>query len=355
MKSRGAALRFGDAFVNSFTRQVGDLFRDPSVGTECSCRDFHSRRAGALFRSRGTQGRSQSYGACGGWNGLPWRGILRPVFRMAESQPKEMRKLLDDLGIRCFLTHNDSSFFNRENLPKACALNLILGSKYVVVASAEPEPGVDGWKAVAETLNFAAEQFKSAGLKAGYHNHRLEFTPAANQPLKLRPIEIIAKNTKPTIMMQLDVGTCLEAGLDPVAWIRANPGRILHCIARIGHRTRRRHMRSCSARARRTGKTFSPPRKARAEWNSTWSNKKVAGFRNSIPPGSVSRSFALGIRNDRIYEHRWRLLWVETRFFSRTFGIPQDRVSAALRHCASPNRTSGQRGEFEYTEPNPAS
>jgi sugar phosphate isomerase/epimerase len=27
-------------------------------------------------------------------------------------------------------------------------------------------------------------------------------------------------------MLQLDVGTCLEAGSDPAAWIRANPGRI---------------------------------------------------------------------------------------------------------------------------------
>jgi sugar phosphate isomerase/epimerase len=44
-------------------------------------------------------------------------------------------------------------------------------------------------------------------------------------------MEVIAKNTKPTVMLQLDVGTCLEAGSDPVAWIRGNPGRIrsLHC------------------------------------------------------------------------------------------------------------------------------
>src|SRR5207253_10957906 len=28
------------------------------------------------------------------------------------------------------------------------------------------------------------------------------------------------------ILLQLDVGTCLEAGSDPVAWIRDNPGRI---------------------------------------------------------------------------------------------------------------------------------
>jgi sugar phosphate isomerase/epimerase len=28
------------------------------------------------------------------------------------------------------------------------------------------------------------------------------------------------------VMLQLDVGTCIEAGSDPVAWIRSNPGRI---------------------------------------------------------------------------------------------------------------------------------
>ena len=27
-------------------------------------------------------------------------------------------------------------------------------------------------------------------------------------------------------MLQFDVGTCLEAGADPIAWINANPGRI---------------------------------------------------------------------------------------------------------------------------------
>jgi sugar phosphate isomerase/epimerase len=44
-------------------------------------------------------------------------------------------------------------------------------------------------------------------------------------------MEILAKNTKPSVMLQLDVGTCIEAGADPVAWIKVNPGRIrsMHC------------------------------------------------------------------------------------------------------------------------------
>jgi len=145
-----------------------------------------------------------------------------PYFEWSEAQTKQMRKLLDDLGIRCFSTHNDSSYFSKENLPKARDLNLILGSKYVVMASSKPNPGVGGWKTVADALNAAADQLETSGLKAGYHNHRPEFTAIDGQ----RPMEILAKNTKPTVMLQLDVGTCLEAGSDPVTWIRANPGRI---------------------------------------------------------------------------------------------------------------------------------
>jgi sugar phosphate isomerase/epimerase len=145
-----------------------------------------------------------------------------PYFDWSETQTKQMRKLLDDLGIRCFSTHNSSSYLSPEKIGRARDMNLILGSKYVVMASSDPKPGLDGWKAVADALNAAADQLASSGLKAGYHNHRREFTPVENQ----RPIEILAKNTNPSIMLQLDVGTCLEAGSDPVAWIRANPGRI---------------------------------------------------------------------------------------------------------------------------------
>ena len=145
-----------------------------------------------------------------------------PYLEWTESQTKQMRKLLDDLGIRCFSTHNDSPFLSPEKIGRTRDMNLILGSKYVVLAWSDPKPGLDGWKAIADDLNAASDQLEPSGLKAGYHNHELEFTPLENH----RPIEILAKNTKPSIMLQLDVGTCLEAGSDPVAWIRANPGRI---------------------------------------------------------------------------------------------------------------------------------
>jgi sugar phosphate isomerase/epimerase len=145
-----------------------------------------------------------------------------PYFDWTETQAREMKKLLDDLGLHCYSTHNDSSNFSPDKITRARDLNHLLGSKYLVMASSHSQSSLDGWKTVADSLNSAAEQLEPSGLKAGYHNHQAEFTPIAGT----RPIELLAKNTKPSVMLQLDVGTCIEAGSDPVAWIRSNPGRI---------------------------------------------------------------------------------------------------------------------------------
>jgi len=159
-----------------------------------------------------------------GYQGLEF---YAPYFKWTAAQAKEMRKLLDDLRIRCFSTHNDSEFLSGDKLQHARELNLILGSKYIVMSSSHAKPGPDGWREVADTLNAAAEKVELDGLKVGYHNHQAEWRPVDGA----RPMEILAKSTKPSVMLQLDVGTCIEAGSDPVAWIKANPGRIrsMHC------------------------------------------------------------------------------------------------------------------------------
>jgi sugar phosphate isomerase/epimerase len=150
-----------------------------------------------------------------------------PYFDWTDAQTKDMRKLLNDLGVRCYSTHNNADYLSKDNISKTRDRNQILGCTYVVIASTHAYTDLEGWKAFAGTLNAAAEQLEPSGLKAGYHNHKVEFVPIDG----VRPMEVLAKNTKPTVMLQLDVGTCLEAGADPVTWIRANPGRIhsLHC------------------------------------------------------------------------------------------------------------------------------
>ncbi|MBL8174470.1 MAG: sugar phosphate isomerase/epimerase [Bryobacterales bacterium] len=153
--------------------------------------------------------------------------FFSPYAEWSVEQAKEMRKLMDDLKIKCLSTHNGARSLAAENLGKTMELNRILGSKQVVMASAGRVQGLDGWKKVADVLNEAGAKLKSAGMRAGFHNHQTEFKPIDGT----MPMEVLAKNTDKNVVLQLDVGTCIEAGVDPVAWIKKNPGRIgsMHC------------------------------------------------------------------------------------------------------------------------------
>jgi sugar phosphate isomerase/epimerase len=148
--------------------------------------------------------------------------FFAPYYDWTPAYAGEMKKLMDDVGLRCYSTHNGPKSFTVEGMPHAIELNTALGAKYVVFASAGSPKGIEGWKGVAETLNRAAEQLRSAGLQPGYHNHQLEFKPIDGT----RPMDVLAANTGKDVMLQFDVGTCVEVGADPVAWIQQNPGRI---------------------------------------------------------------------------------------------------------------------------------
>src|SRR5580693_7716342 len=84
-----------------------------------------------------------------GYQGLEFYG---PYFDWSEAQAKQMRKLLDDLGIRCFSTHNNETNLSSTNISRTSEMNLILGSKYVVQASTSSKTHLDEWKSVADNL-----------------------------------------------------------------------------------------------------------------------------------------------------------------------------------------------------------
>ena len=184
-----------------------------------------------------------------------------PYFEWSEAQAKQMRKLLDDLGLRCYSTHNDEDFFSAQKIDKARDLNKILGAKYLVQAWSDPKTGLDAWKQVADNLNAAREKLSSSGLNVGYHNHDAEWNPVEGK----RPIEIIASNTKPSVMLQLDVGTCLEAGV--IQWPGSKPTRAVFApfIARTGRLIQTSATRRCSGKVKPTGKAFSTLPRTTAE------------------------------------------------------------------------------------------
>lgn len=150
-----------------------------------------------------------------------------PYYSWTPQMAKDVRKLLDDLGIRCPSTHNGAASFGADGLSKAIELNQIIGSRYIIMASPGKITGIDDWKALSDRLNSTADKLRPLGMATGFHNHQLEWRPVDGR----RPMDVIASSTSKDVVLQLDVGTCVEAGADPVAWIKANPGRIksIHC------------------------------------------------------------------------------------------------------------------------------
>jgi sugar phosphate isomerase/epimerase len=145
-----------------------------------------------------------------------------PYYQWTPEYARDVRKLLDEVNLKCLSTHNGRNALEAEGLKKAIELNQILGAKTIVMASPGRVANKDDWKKVADILSQAGETLKPLGMRAGYHNHQLEFTEKDG----FRPIQFLAANTPENVTLQFDVGTCMEMGYDPIAWVNANPGRI---------------------------------------------------------------------------------------------------------------------------------
>ena len=148
-----------------------------------------------------------------------------PYLQWTIPYAKDVRTQLDDLGVRCYSTHNSSAaFVPGDTMTKAIELNQVLGARHLIMASPPPNTAsLEDWTRVCGQLTAASETLKPHGLFAGFHNHQIEWKPL---PSGERVMDVIAAKTPQEFILQFDVGTCMEAGADPIAWIKAHPGRI---------------------------------------------------------------------------------------------------------------------------------
>ena len=91
-----------------------------------------------------------------------------------------------------------------------------------VLARLAQQMTLDDWKGTADLLNTAGAKIQKAGLSLGYHNHNVEFAPSAGTT----GMEYLLKNTDPKLVhFEMDVGWVVAAGQDPLALMKAHPGR----------------------------------------------------------------------------------------------------------------------------------
>jgi len=138
---------------------------------------------------------------------------------------KELRKMLDDLGLVCCGTHIGLDTLLGDELKKSIEFNLTLGNKYLVV------PGLaenrrnsrKAWLETAKLFNDIADKLAPHGLFTGYHNHHIEFTAMDGE----LPWDTFFGNTKHEVIMQLDTGNAMHGGADPLPFLSKYPGRAI--------------------------------------------------------------------------------------------------------------------------------
>lgn len=85
----------------------------------------------------------------------------------------------------------------------------------------------DDWKFNADFLNAKGAVLAKSGLKLGYHNHNVEFSPLpGGKPGARTGYEILLARADPALVeFEMDAGWVAAADQDPFALLKAHPGR----------------------------------------------------------------------------------------------------------------------------------
>lgn len=162
--------------------------------------------------------------------GLP--AVLKEVAKMGyegvefagfyEMEAGRLKDELDKNGLQVAGAHIPLNDF-LENLPETIRYNHAIGNRNLI-CPALPEAyrdSIASWRKSAELFNELAAEIGQHGMRLGYHNHTVEFQPMEG----LLPWDIFYENTSSEILMQLDTGNALAAGVDVASFIERYPGR----------------------------------------------------------------------------------------------------------------------------------
>ena len=148
-------------------------------------------------------------------------------------EPKEFRKILDDLGLAMPSGHtvmggqhydaakNDFTDVWKKTVEDAA----LMGQKYVVSPwlDVSLRKNFDDCKRFMEVFNKSGELCKKSGMKFGYHNHDFEFSLRLTS---VKVYDIILQNTDPNLVtQQLDIGNMYNGGGRAVELLKQYPGR----------------------------------------------------------------------------------------------------------------------------------
>lgn len=134
---------------------------------------------------------------------------------------KEMAALLTDLGLKAVSSHVGYNRFT-DHFKEEVEFNHAVGNTHIVLPAYGMQTLEDAKRAV-EDIGKMREAFIREGFEFGYHNHAFEFAPLDETGTTGMDYITSVQDLK----LQPDVFWVKTAGLDPVAFIEQNAGRLL--------------------------------------------------------------------------------------------------------------------------------
>lgn len=151
---------------------------------------------------------------------MGYQGVEFAGYHTWDKKPKDLRKLLDDNGLKCCGTHTQLITLQGDALKHTIELHKELGNKFLICPSLSAKDA-QGWINLAKQFNDIAAKAREDGMLVGYHSHGGDFKKYDGKT----SWEIFYDNTNPEVVHQIDVGNTLGGGGDPFALIKKYAGR----------------------------------------------------------------------------------------------------------------------------------
>lgn len=137
----------------------------------------------------------------------------------------DIRKALDDNGLKCAGSHTGYHTLLPENFEKTVEFHLAIGCDNLIIPwiPEEKRNSVDSSKATAAELAELSEKLKPYKARTGFHVHDGDVKPLGADGKGA--YHIIGENTPAEFVMQYDTANGAHGGADPVQPILDFPGR----------------------------------------------------------------------------------------------------------------------------------
>lgn len=134
----------------------------------------------------------------------------------------EMKSFLDSLGLTMVSTHCNINKDFEQKADQAAAI----GMKYLICPYLGPQKSLDEYKKAADKFNQCGDICKQRGMRFAYHNHDYSFKPFDGQTGQ----DVMIQNTNAgTVDFEMDMYWVVNAGQDPMAWMKKYPNRFRLC------------------------------------------------------------------------------------------------------------------------------